>query len=419
MASSTGGGIATLVVTSLPRITAEAFAQLFSQSGCVGSRLSTDSGSGNQVGYVDFPDETAALTARNFYNGWKLAGGAPDAPGLALELAAPAFPVANPNATAAHAVSPAAAYEYDARAGQQQPHKRQRVDQPYDPQMVEPPANPHAHAQPYAPQQMPAPGPGPAPGGQQQQPAYAQPAPAHHPQHHPQLQPQHQPAAPVPGGQWLPPPGPGPGPGPGSGPGPGAHQTYSPMPAPPGAYPPLQPPPLQPPPGPLLGGHHGSHHHSSRGPPLDPMPPASLPPGAAPTLYVEGVPPDATVREMAHIFRPFDGFLSTRLLPPKEGQPQKRPLCFVEFRDAFAATAAMETLKGYLMDRDDPESTALRISFSNKRPSGAGGRGAGARGGGGGGRAGGGGGGGRGGGGGGAGRDGRDGGGGGARGARR
>jgi hypothetical protein len=107
------------------------------------------------------------------------------------------------------------------------------------------------------------------------------------------------------------------------------------------------------------------------------MPPASLPPGAAPTLYVEGVPPDATVREMAHIFRPFDGFLSTRLLPPKEGQPQKRPLCFVEFRDAFAATAAMETLKGYLMDRDDPESTALRISFSNKRPSGAGGRGAG------------------------------------------
>ena len=151
MASSTGGGIATLVVTSLPRITAEAFAQLFSQSGCVGSRLSTDSGSGNQVGYVDFPDETAALTARNFYNGWKLAGGAPDAPGLALELAAPAFHVASPNATAAHAVSPAAAYEYDARAGQQQPHKRQRVDQPYDPQMVEPPANPHAHVQPYAP----------------------------------------------------------------------------------------------------------------------------------------------------------------------------------------------------------------------------------------------------------------------------
>ena len=44
----------------------------------------------------------------------------------------------------------------------------------------------------------------------------------------------------------------------------------------------------------------------------------------------------------------------------------------MEFRDAFAATAAMETLKGYLMDRDDPESTALRISFSNKRPSGAG-----------------------------------------------
>ena len=85
MASSIpGSGVSTLFITNLPRITDADFTQLFSQSGCVSSRLETDR-AGNQVGYVDFPDEAAAMTARNFYSGWKVGG--ENGPGLSLELA--------------------------------------------------------------------------------------------------------------------------------------------------------------------------------------------------------------------------------------------------------------------------------------------------------------------------------------------
>ena len=36
------------------------------------------------VGYVDFPDDASAMTARNFYSGWKLPGS--NGPGLSLEV---------------------------------------------------------------------------------------------------------------------------------------------------------------------------------------------------------------------------------------------------------------------------------------------------------------------------------------------
>ena len=36
------------------------------------------------VGYVDFPDEASAMTARNFYGGWKIDGH--NGPGLSLEV---------------------------------------------------------------------------------------------------------------------------------------------------------------------------------------------------------------------------------------------------------------------------------------------------------------------------------------------
>lgn len=106
----------------------------------------------------------------------------------------------------------------------------------------------------------------------------------------------------------------------------------------------------------------------------------NLPPNASSTLYVEGVPKDATVREMSHVFRPFEGFQSTRLVA-KEGI--RGPLCFSEFADPGLAFAAMETLQGYLIDRDDPDSTCLRISFAKHQPHqtgrGGGGRGGGRR----------------------------------------
>jgi hypothetical protein len=36
--------------------------------------------------------------------------------------------------------------------------------------------------------------------------------------------------------------------------------------------------------------------------------PASLPPDARDTIYIDTLPNDVTKRELAHIFRPFDGF---------------------------------------------------------------------------------------------------------------
>jgi len=370
MASSIpGSGVSTLFITNLPRITDADFTQLFSQSGCVSSRLETDR-AGNQVGYVDFPDEAAAMTARNFYSGWKVGG--ENGPGLSLELAT-TFPSGGSGA----GQQGGTAGGDDGRGG-----KRPRSDY-YEPPRMEPP-------QPQMQQQ------------QQQQPQ-----PQYPPQQHP-YPPQQQQYPPQGGGglmmgggagQWAPPGGGPPRPMPGA--------------PPPGRGPPPQmgghagPPPqiiMQPPPGPShgvlspparapqgAGPGPGMGPGSGMGPgPLPPVPGMgpgqgappprrmNLPPNASSTLYVEGVPKDATVREMSHVFRPFEGFQSTRLVA-KEGI--RGPLCFSEFADPGLAFAAMETLQGYLIDRDDPDSPCLRISFAKHQPHQAG-RGGGGRGGG-------------------------------------
>ena len=108
---------------------------------------------------------------------------------------------------------------------------------------------------------------------------------------------------------------------------------------------------------PLLGAPQTPHHSHVPSAHV----PLRLPPDASATLYVEGVPADATRREMAHVFRPFEGFRSTRL-GAKENV--RGPLCFAEFDDARRASQAKDTLQGYLIDRDAPESGALRVSFA-------------------------------------------------------
>lgn len=45
-----------------------------------------------------------------------------------------------------------------------------------------------------------------------------------------------------------------------------------------------------------------------RGPPAE-----ELPPDAASTIYVDGLPMDVNKRELAHIFRPFHGYLVSLL----------------------------------------------------------------------------------------------------------
>lgn len=70
--------------------------------------------------------------------------------------------------------------------------------------------------------------------------------------------------------------------------------------------------------------------------------PLRLPGDAHHTLYVEGVPADASEREMAHIFRPFPGYISLRLRAKggRNGGPSGPSfsgdaICFVEFESAY------------------------------------------------------------------------------------
>jgi len=102
----------------------------------------------------------------------------------------------------------------------------------------------------------------------------------------------------------------------------------------------------------------------------NPFPPSynnvypSLPPEASPTLYLEGLPSDATEREVAHLFRPFPGFQSLRILQKESKQNPGRTyqLCFVEFNNRYQATTAMHSLQGYRMDVSD--SKGIHISYA-------------------------------------------------------
>jgi hypothetical protein len=161
---------------------------------------------------------------------------------------------------------------------------------------------------------------------------------------------------------------------------------------------------------------------------------ALLPPPKA-TLYVEGVPMDATEREVYHLFRPFPGLTSLRLRSagssarmvgatacllawmdgctprasagsrpsPRMSVANASPnsscnwsmcacmcvslgqLCFVEFSQQDQAQMAMATLDGYLFDQaDGPSGARLKVAFARDQGGGSDGGGGGGAGGGGG-----------------------------------
>lgn len=95
----------------------------------------------------------------------------------------------------------------------------------------------------------------------------------------------------------------------------------------------------------------------------------SLPSEASSTLFVEGLPSDATIREVSHIFRPFPGFQSLRLVPKEsKGDPAKLfVLCFVEYDSKLQATAALHGLQSYRIDEKDTH--GLRISYARSNMS--------------------------------------------------
>jgi hypothetical protein len=84
------------------------------------------------------------------------------------------------------------------------------------------------------------------------------------------------------------------------------------------------------------------------------------------TLFVEGLPLDATEREVSHIFRPFEGFTSLRLRPTvsKRDPSINFVLCFVEFQSPQLAAAALDARQGYQFASD---TRTLKITFSNNR----------------------------------------------------
>lgn len=91
-----------------------------------------------------------------------------------------------------------------------------------------------------------------------------------------------------------------------------------------------------------------------------------LPPDASNTLYVEGLPPNSSRREVAHIFRPFVGYKEVRIVTKESKQRGGDPLllCFVDFANPACAATAMSAVQGYIMDEHDPESAYLRLQFS-------------------------------------------------------
>lgn len=85
-----------------------------------------------------------------------------------------------------------------------------------------------------------------------------------------------------------------------------------------------------------------------------------IPKNATNTVYVQGIPTDATEREVAHIFRPFVGFKTVRLIPREKRHGEKVILCFADFENTLQTTIVINTLQGYRFDRDD----ILGLQFS-------------------------------------------------------
>ncbi|KAJ8771299.1 hypothetical protein K2173_026476 [Erythroxylum novogranatense] len=92
----------------------------------------------------------------------------------------------------------------------------------------------------------------------------------------------------------------------------------------------------------------------------------SLPPDATSTLFVEGLPPDCTRREVSHIFRPFVGYKEVRLVSKESRRPGGDPLilCFVDFLSPAHAATAKDALQGYNFDEHDRDSVHLRLQFA-------------------------------------------------------
>ncbi|GMH34175.1 hypothetical protein BSKO_02009 [Bryopsis sp. KO-2023] len=93
--------------------------------------------------------------------------------------------------------------------------------------------------------------------------------------------------------------------------------------------------------------------------------PLEIPPDAASTLYIDGLPEEMTKRELAHIFRGFEGYQRTRIVV-KDGVKRegKVTMGFVDFTTPECATVALNQQQGYPVDLEEKTTAALKISYA-------------------------------------------------------
>jgi hypothetical protein len=97
--------------------------------------------------------------------------------------------------------------------------------------------------------------------------------------------------------------------------------------------------------------------------------------GKSVSLFVNGVPPGVTERELAHIFRPFRGFRDVRILSVNKNSPGaalhgRIHNVFVDFDRPHDAAVAMRTLQGYVFDLRERDGEYLHIELARppRRP---------------------------------------------------
>lgn len=77
-----------------------------------------------------------------------------------------------------------------------------------------------------------------------------------------------------------------------------------------------------------------------------------IPGNATSIVYVEGLPNDASEREVSHIFRPFPGFKNARVIS-REKDGIRSLICFADFENAYQSSVCINTIQGYRFDKDD------------------------------------------------------------------
>jgi hypothetical protein len=97
--------------------------------------------------------------------------------------------------------------------------------------------------------------------------------------------------------------------------------------------------------------------------------------GKSVSLFVTGVPPGVTERELAHIFRPFRGFRDVRILLVNKNSAGaslhgRFHNVFVDFDRSQDAAVAMRTLQGYVFDLRARDGDYLQIEYARppRRP---------------------------------------------------